>query len=134
MSSIITITPNPCVDKSTTISGLQPDKKLRCSRPKFEAGGGGINVSRAIHKLKGFSTALYLAGGHTGIFLNKLLQEENIQSIVINTKENTRENFIVVDELTNNQYRFCMPGPFHYENRTELCKPEDVEELFRTLM
>lgn len=121
MPSIITITPNPCVDKSTIIAGLQPDKKLRCSKPKFEPGGGGINVSRAIHKLKGFSTALYPAGGHIGIFLNKLLQAENIESIVIDTKDNTRENFMVVDELTNNQYRFCMPGPLLYENEWQNC-------------
>ncbi len=121
MPSIITITPNPCVDKSTIISGLQPDKKLRCSKPKFEPGGGGINVSRAIHKLNGSSLPIYPAGGHTGIYLNQLLKEENIESIVIDTKDNTRENFIVVDELTNNQYRFCMPGPLLQENEWQNC-------------
>lgn len=121
MSSIITITPNPCVDKSTIIAGLQPDKKLRCSKPKFEPGGGGINVSRAIHKLKGTSLAIYPAGGLTGVFFKKLLQEENIESIVIDTKDNTRENLIVVDELTNNQYRFCMPGPLLQENEWQGC-------------
>ncbi len=121
MSSIITITPNPCVDKNTTIKGLQPDKKLRCSKPVFEPGGGGINVSRAIQKLQGSSTAIYPAGGHTGVFLNKLLEKENIKSIVINTKDYTRENIMVVDELTNKQYRFCMPGPLLTEDEWQDC-------------
>lgn len=111
MPEIITITLNPCIDKSTTFSGLKPDKKIRCAIPKFEPGGGGINVSRAIQKLHGSSLAIYTAGGYAGDFLKGLLEKENIQSIVIDTKDNTRENFIVVDELTNNQYRFCMPGP-----------------------
>jgi 6-phosphofructokinase 2 len=111
MHSIITVTANPCIDKSTTFSGLKPGKKIRCARPVFEPGGGGINVSRALHKLNGRSLAIYPAGGHSGIFLKDLLQKENIESIVIDTSENTRENFIVFDEATNNQYRFCMPGP-----------------------
>lgn len=121
MPTIVTITANPCIDKSTTFSGLKPDKKLRCSNPKFEPGGGGINVSRAIHKLNGKSLAIYPAGGYTGIFLKELLQKDNIDSIVINTKEHTRENFVVVDEATNNQYRFCMPGPILLENEWQEC-------------
>ena len=116
MSKIVTITVNPCIDKSTTFSGLKPDKKLRCARPKFEPGGGGINVSRAIRKLNGNSLAIYPAGGYAGNFLKELLEKENIESIVITTKDNTRENFIVVDEVTKNQYRFCMPGPDLLEN------------------
>lgn len=121
MSTIITVTPNPCIDKSTIITGLHPDKKLRCSKPVFEPGGGGLNVSRAIHKLGGSSTAIYPAGGYTGVFLNELVQKENIESIVINIKDHTRENLMVVDETTNNQYRFCMPGPSMSEKECQLC-------------
>jgi 6-phosphofructokinase 2 len=130
MPTIVTITANPCIDKSTTFSGLKPDKKLRCSNPKFEPGGGGINVSRAIHKLNGKSLAIYPAGGYSGIFLKELLQKDNIDSIVINTKEHTRENFIVVDEATNNQYRFCMPGPVLLENEWQelLHKIEPIKD------
>ena len=44
---IVTITINPAIDKSTTTEKLVPDKKLRCSNMVIEAGGGGINVSKA---------------------------------------------------------------------------------------
>lgn len=121
MPKIVTFTANPCIDKSTTFSGLKPDKKLRCAKPKFEPGGGGINVSRAIHKLDGSSLAIYPAGGYAGNFLKQLLEKENIESIVIDTKDNTRENFMVVDDVTNNQYRFCMPGPVLLENEWKEC-------------
>ena len=47
MSNILTITFNPCIDKSTSVAALAPEKKLKCSTPAFEPGGGGINVARA---------------------------------------------------------------------------------------
>jgi 6-phosphofructokinase 2 len=71
MPSVATITFNPCIDKSTTVDSLLPDKKLYCSTFKNEAGGGGINVAKAIRRL-GTSNllAIYPAGGYTGILLN----------------------------------------------------------------
>ncbi len=79
--------------------------------PVFEPGGGGINVARAIKKLGGNATALYLAGGYTGKFFTQLLDRENIDSIVIEMANHTRENLIVLNSTANLQYRFGMPGP-----------------------
>ena len=114
--SILTITLNPCIDKSTTVAGIKPDKKLRCTAPRFEPGGGGINVSRAIHKLGGNAVALFPEGGYTGKLLTDLLSSEGIESIPLSIRDTIRENFMVVDELNNTQYRFCMPGPVLQEN------------------
>ncbi|HET9430852.1 MAG TPA: 1-phosphofructokinase family hexose kinase, partial [Chitinophagaceae bacterium] len=111
MASIITITLNPAIDKSTSIEALLPEKKLRCSPPVFEPGGGGINVARAIHKLGGKASPIYLAGGYTGKFFKQLLEEEGIESIIIEISKHTRENLIVLDRSANQQYRFGMPGP-----------------------
>ena len=44
MSSIVTITFSPCIDKSTSIPSLIPGKELTCTAPKLEPGVGGINV------------------------------------------------------------------------------------------
>jgi 6-phosphofructokinase 2 len=110
MPSIVTLTFSPCIDKSTTIPELIAEKKLRCARPKLEPGGGGINVARAIKKLGGEAIAVYPAGGYTGKFFNHLLQQDQVASIVIETKNETRENIIVREESTNRQYRFGMPG------------------------
>ncbi|MEO6453024.1 MAG: 1-phosphofructokinase family hexose kinase [Ginsengibacter sp.] len=110
MSSIITITFNPCIDKSTTIAALAPEKKLICSKPTFEPGGGGINVARAIKKLGSEATAIYPAGGYSGKFLQLLLEKENVKSLVVETAKHTRENMIVLDLSSNQQFRFGMPG------------------------
>lgn len=111
MNKIITITFNPAIDKSTTIPALLPEKKLACAVPVFEPGGGGINVARAIKKLGAKATAVYLSGGYTGQFLAQLLEKEGILSINIPIKDHTRENLVVMDISTNQQYRFGMPGP-----------------------
>jgi 6-phosphofructokinase 2 len=110
MPSIITITFSPCIDKSTSISELIPEKKLKCSTPKLEPGGGGINVARAIKKLGGEATAIFPSGGYTGKFFDHLMEVEKISSMIIETKNESRENIIVLDESANNQYRFGMPG------------------------
>ena len=110
MEKIVTLTLNPAIDKSTSVKAIVPDKKLRCAQPVFEPGGGGVNVSRAIKKLGGNSTAIYLAGGYSGKHYNLLLNSEGVDSIVVETEGSTRENMIVVDESSNQQYRFGMHG------------------------
>ncbi|TPV31469.1 1-phosphofructokinase family hexose kinase [Paucihalobacter ruber] len=109
----LTITINPSVDKSSSVSGIVPEKKLRCDNPKYEPGGGGINVSRALKKLGLDSLSLFTSGGRTGKLLESLLLEESLQILPFSVKNETRENFIVVDTLTNQQFRFGFPGqPF----------------------
>lgn len=121
MSKIITITFNPAIDKSTTVPALIPEKKLKCTKPVYEPGGGGINVARAIKKLGGTATAIYMAGGYTGKAFTQLLNKEGIDAIVAEIKENTRENLIVLETSTNQQYRFGMPGPSILENEWQQC-------------
>ena len=107
---IVTITVNAALDKTTEVDSLIPDKKLRCSDPKIDPGGGGIKVSRAIKKLGGDSTAIYMAGGATGLCLKELLEKEGVRQTIITTKSATRENIMVEDKATDNQYRFNLPG------------------------
>ncbi len=128
MSLIVTITFSPCIDKSTSVSSLIPEKKLKCAAPKLEPGGGGINVARALKKLGGKATAIFPSGGYTGKFFNHLLEKENIPSVIIETANETRENIIVLDESTNNQYRFGMPGTELMENEWKQCLKE-VEKI-----
>lgn len=111
MTKILTLTLNPSIDKSTNIDALIPELKLRCSTPKYEPGGGGINVSRALSKLGTTSKALYFSGGHTGEIFDELIALENIEYQRIAIKGNTRENMIVLETSSNKQYRFGMDGP-----------------------
>ena len=128
MPAIITITFNPAIDKSTSVPVLIPEKKLKCTLPIFEPGGGGINVARAIKKLGGEATAIYLAGGCSGKIFTQLLNDESVDSIVTATKESTRENLIVLDTASNLQYRLGMPGPEISEPEWQQCL-QSIEQI-----
>jgi 6-phosphofructokinase 2 len=123
--SILTITLNPTVDKSTSVEHIKPEKKLRCEKPKYEPGGGGINVSRGLVRLGVNSTAFFTSGGRTGKLLEELLAEENVKTLPTPTKAETRENFIVVETSHNGQYRFGMPG--------EDILPKEADAIFDTI-
>lgn len=118
---IVTVTVNPCIDKSTTIPALMPEKKLRCSTPVLEPGGGGINVARAITKLGGNAVAVYLSGGYNGNLITQLLEQENVKAVPVGIKNDTRENTVILDVAANLQYRFCMPGPQVEEAEWKQC-------------
>lgn len=122
--SILTVTLNPALDKSTRVAGIVPEKKLRCEVPHYQPGGGGINVARAIHKLGGEATAMYLAGGHGQLFFQKLLQKENIETLPLPMAGSIRESFAVVDTTTNQQFRFNEPGPEVAEAEWQHCLDE----------
>lgn len=118
---IVTLTLNPAIDKSTAVEKITPEQKLRCENPVYEAGGGGINVSKAIKRLGGDSLAIFPAGGPAGQMLGDLLGKESISFQAIPMQQWTRENFIVVETATNAQYRFGMPGGAVTEAEAQAC-------------
>ncbi|WP_159474439.1 1-phosphofructokinase family hexose kinase [Dyadobacter sp. 3J3] len=122
---IVTLTINPALDKSANVDRIFPDYKLRCDTPNFEAGGGGINVAKAIHRLGGNPVAVFTIGGPTGQRLHKLVKSEGVETLVIETKQWTRENFHVLETSTGFQYRFGVPG-------SELM-PTEVRSILETI-
>jgi len=108
--TILTITLNPSVDKSSSVQNIVPEKKLRCNSPIYEPGGGGINVSRALKRLGVVSDIFFISGGRTGGLLEKLLKAEQLNIFPFHVSSETRENFIVLDISSNKQYRFGFPG------------------------
>lgn len=116
---IITLTLNPSLDKSTHFTGLVAEQKIRCEKPRYDAGGGGINVSKAIVKLGGNSLCIHTSGGSAGKMLEELIQKEGIENNVIPTQNWTRENFIAFENTTKAQYRFGFPGNALLEDEKE---------------
>ncbi len=110
MKKIVTLTTNPSVDMYSNTDFVTDEKKLSCEKPLYNPGGGGINVSRAIKILGGESTAIFPKGNHTGNILKDLLKKEKVKQIPVEIKDSTRINFSVIEDKTNRQYRFNMPG------------------------
>lgn len=125
-SVIATITMNPAVDKSSRISHVTAEKKLRCKAPQFYPGGGGINISRVIRELGGDSSAVYPSGGPVGQMLDELLSREHIKTCPVPIKGWTRENLTIYEEASDQQYRFGMPGPVLKNREWKQC----LESLF----
>ncbi len=119
MKTIVTMTVNPAIDKSSSVAHVRAERKLYCKFPRFEPGGGGVNVSRAIKKLGGESLLFYPAGGLTGKMLQKLLDREELNHRPFPIGGLIRENLVVLEESTGRQYRFGMPGPEFQEQEWE---------------
>lgn len=111
MKTIVTMTLNPTIDKSSSVAHVIAEQKLYCRPPRFEPGGGGVNVSRAIKKLGGESMLLYPAGGLAGEGLKKLLDQEGLDHRSFPIEGVIRESLVILEESTGLQYRFGMPGP-----------------------
>jgi 6-phosphofructokinase 2 len=118
---IVTITMNPALDKSTTVNKLAPEKKMRCGEMITEAGGGGINVSKAIKKLGGESVAIFPSGGMNGKKIEDYLSAQGINFRTIPIKEETRENIVISETDTNAQFRFVLPGANIDQNDANTC-------------
>lgn len=110
MVDIVTLTPNPAVDLSTSVDRVEPVMKLRCATPKRHPGGGGVNVARVVKRMGGDVEAILPVGGFTGQLLRRLIDDEEIASRMIEAEAETREDFSVSELSTAQQYRFVMPG------------------------
>jgi 6-phosphofructokinase 2 len=122
---IVTITLNPAIDKSASIDSMLPEKKLRCSPMRVEAGGGGINVSKALAKLGTGSIAIFPSGGLNGQLLEKFMHEQQIEYKSLQIQGDTRESFTIDESRTGAQYRFVLPGP--------TIQQSDIDALFEML-
>lgn len=125
---IVTLTLNPALDKISGISNVVANQKLRCKTPNHEAGGGGINVSRAIRLLEGQSLAIFPCGGPNGEILKSKLDDEKVDYLAIPIQESTRENLTIFEGNTKQQYRFIMPGPMLSEEEWEQTL-ESIKEI-----
>lgn len=110
MEMIVTLTPNPAIDISTSVEQVLPIRKLRCTAARRDPGGGGINVARVVRRLGGEVAAIFPAGGATGKLLQRLVDREGVRSISISVTEETREDFTVLEQHSGKQYRFVLPG------------------------
>ncbi len=121
MPDIITLTINPAVDIFVNVGKVEPTRKMRCSAPKRDPGGGGINVARVAHRLGSDVAAIYPIGGAIGKLLQRLVEREGITSMVTPSHVETRENFTAYEEATGAQYRFVLPGSTLHRAEWEAC-------------
>jgi 6-phosphofructokinase 2 len=124
MKVIVTLTMNPTIDTSSSITQCGGGSKAALSETYQEPGRGGINVSRAIRILGGRSIAIFTAGGAHGQLLQALLHKEDINLYPVPIKKITRTNFIILEKSSDRQFRFIMPGAGLDESEWSHCLQE----------
>lgn len=116
---IVTLTLNPALDVTTCTDKVRDTHKLRCTAPRYDPGGGGVNVAKVIHTLGGEVTAVFPQGGATGAMFVELLEGLGVHISAVKIEGATRESFTVDEGETGLQYRFVMPGPTLREDAIE---------------
>lgn len=111
MPAIVTLTVNPALDIATATEIIVPSTKLRCEPPRYDPGGGGINVARAVRMLGGEALAVFPIGGASGEMIREFLAEEEVPQTAVAVPGITRESLAVVERQSGKQYRFLLPGP-----------------------
>lgn len=109
MADIATLTLSPALDVSTSVDVVTPRRKLRCDAPRFDPGGGGINVARVAVRLGAGATAVAPLGGNSGALISEFLAAERVNVERIDLDATTRENFSVASRSTGEQFRFVLP-------------------------
>lgn len=108
---VVTVTLNPCVDKSFSVPRVIPNRKLAGRDVRLDPGGGGLNVARVITRLGGEVRALWSCGGSTGELITQMLAGEGVAHEPVPIAKPVRENLIIEDSSSGEQYRFGLPGP-----------------------
>jgi len=125
-SRIVTLTLNPALDIATDVERIVAGPKLRCGAVRREAGGGGVNVARAITALGGDALALHASGGATGTLVDDYLTERGTPHRRLPIGGTTRENLAVLERSSGERFRFVLPGPTLTEAEWRRCLDEAV--------
>lgn len=125
---ILTVTPNPMLDKTLYVPKLTPGVTHRAQRAITLGSGKGINVARALWQLGEETLATGFLGGHTGQQVRKLLADEKLPNDFIDINAPTRIGFTVFDEASSHYTAVFEPGPELLAEEVE-CLLEKIEFL-----
>lgn len=94
---IVTLTPNPSLDRTITVESLQPGEVHRARGLHIDAGGKGVNVSRAL-AANGFDTvAVMPANGAPAVEFTERLDRDGVAHDYIALDGAVRTNITIVD-------------------------------------
>ncbi|MEW9512553.1 MULTISPECIES: 1-phosphofructokinase [Streptomyces] len=123
---ILTVTPNPSLDRTYELPGLVRGTVLRATADRVDPGGKGINVSRAVAAAGHRTVAVAPMGGPEGDLLARLLGEHGIEAAGVPVTGSTRINVTLV-EPDATLTKINAAGP-----ELSAAEAEDVLEAVRT--
>ncbi|MFD8467746.1 1-phosphofructokinase [Streptomyces cyaneofuscatus] len=94
---ILTVTPNPSLDRTYELPDLVRGTVLRATADRVDPGGKGVNVSRAVAAAGHRTVAVAPMGGPEGALLARLLGEHGIEAAGVPVTGSTRINVTLVE-------------------------------------
>ncbi|MGW7327212.1 1-phosphofructokinase family hexose kinase [Streptomyces sp. NPDC054840] len=107
---ILTVTPNPSLDRAYDVPPLDRGRVLRADGERADPGGEGVNVSRAVAAAGVRTTAVLPLGGAPGILLAELLGVQGVDVTAVSITGRTRSN-IALTEPDGTRTEIHSPGP-----------------------
>lgn len=95
---IATVTPNVSVDKLYEVNEFKTGEVTRVTRCHATAGGKGLNVSRIVSILGEKVIATGFVGGHSGKYVEELLDKDGIQNSFIHVSGESRTCINIIDK------------------------------------
>ncbi|MEN3186246.1 MAG: 1-phosphofructokinase family hexose kinase [Atribacterota bacterium] len=112
---ILTVTPNPCLDRTLFVREHKTSGNIEVERIQEIAGGKGSNVCRVLRELGSETIHLLFLGGYVGRQVLTLLEKEGIESAPVWMEAPTRVVTTVVDRNWH-QLVYFEPPPYVTEN------------------
>lgn len=119
-AAIVTLTPNPSLDRTVAIPRLRRGAVLRATSSRVDPGGKGVNVARALLRNRRAAIAVLPSGGAEGAQLAALLADEGVRAVCVPIAGTVRAN-VTVAEPDGTVTKLNEPGP--------LLTTEEVEQL-----
>lgn len=95
---IVTVTPNPSLDRTLQVDELRPGHVHRAVTARTDPGGKGVNVARALAAHQIPVHAVVPMGGTAGQQLADLLVDIGVRVVPVPVNGNTRTNVTIVDD------------------------------------
>ncbi|MGC9127558.1 MAG: 1-phosphofructokinase family hexose kinase [Acidithiobacillus sp.] len=108
---IATLTLNPAVDIAYEVDQLVADQKTHARVTRYDPGGNGINVARALKELMVCAHSCCIVAGNVGALLQRLLQHHLDDPHCIDVEGETRINATILQSEPAVQYEVTGIGP-----------------------
>ena len=108
---IAVLSPNPAVDMTYEIPQLIADQKVHATSTRFDPGGNGINVGRALKRLQTSAHNYCVIAGQIGQLLKQLLADQLDHVDCEEVEGETRINGTFIEREPPVQYEVSGIGP-----------------------
>ncbi len=108
--SITTLCLNPALDVTYHVHKLIADQKARTDSARYDPGGNGINIGRALNRMEIDSTTFCIIAGEVGQILKSLIEPQLSHVVYEEVTGQTRINSTIIELDTHTQYQLAGSG------------------------